>query len=199
MKREFFQRFLGYFPYSRQWFLTIRLRSNPFVKGTIVDIETTGLNPGRGDYYNPQSHIITLGTYSGPTIELRQLLSPRYEAFRDVCLRTVERKPQPLYAYFAHFEKEFLGIEEGWNDLGQYSFSDWHDGYSRLSLVDVTRSPYQRSEDGDVDGRDVPQLWARWVKGSPVNNLAEIAYHCYIDLLRESQLVNKPNNLEPNL
>ena len=191
MKREFFQRFLGYFPYSRQWFRTLRLRNNPLVKGTIVDIETTGLNPGRGDYYNPQSHIITLGTYSGPTIELRQLMSPKYEAFRDLCVRTVEKKPKPLHAYFAHFEKDFLGIEQGWNDLGQYWPSDWHDGYRRVSLIEATRRPYQSREDEDVDGKDVPQLWAAWVKESRIKNLAEIAYHCYIDLLRESQLVNK--------
>jgi len=198
MKGEFFQRFLGYFLYSWQWFLTIRLRNNPFVKGTIVDIETTGLNPGRGDYYNPQSHIITLGTYSGPTIELRQLFHPKYEAFRDICVRTVERKPQPLYAYFADFERDFLGIEKGWSDLGEYIFSDWQDGYRRVALVEATRSPYQRREDEDVDGEDVPELWAEWVKDSRMKNLAEIAYHCYVDLLRESQLVNKPNKLEPN-
>jgi len=192
MKSDFFQRFLGYIPYSRQWYLTIRLRNNPLVKGTIVDIETTGLNPGRGDYYNPQSHIITLGTYSGPTIELRQLFHPKYEAFRDICIRTVEKKPQPLYAYFADFERDFLGIEKGWSDLGEYIFSDWQDGYRRVALVEATRSPYQKREDEDVDGKDVPELWAEWIKGSRVRNLAEIAYHCYVDLLRESQLVNKP-------
>jgi len=184
-KVEFYRRFLGYFSFGEPFSVVLKLGDHPHLKGTIVDLETTGLDP-------QSDHIIALGLYYGSRIEVHQLVKPHYDGFRDRCIRLVQGKPRPLYAYFAHFEQDFLGIKDGWVDLGQWGISEWHDSDwphdTRFRLVDVTTNPHE--DDHDIDGGEVPTIWRSWLgnKKRRPRWLASIAWHCYTDLLREAQL-----------
>jgi len=194
-KKEFLDEFRKYFLFgSGEWFIKIYKKTNPLMeKGAIIDIETTGLNPGKGNIYIPQSHIITLGIYQQELTRIYQLTKRNYVGFLQVCRKIVEKTPKPRYAYAAHFEQSFLGVIDGWQDLTRYrevEYDEWQPWRSpRYSLVDVTRNPCDNREDWDIDSNEVPATWEKWLQtGNPLL-LAEISYHCLVDLLRERQLV----------
>lgn len=195
-KATFLEQFRKYFIFSsREWIVKMYMRADPYLnRGSIIDIETTGLNPEPGDYYNPQSHTISLGIYSGHLIRIYQLAKPDYERFRILARRIARKTPQPRYAYAAHFEQSFLGIPEGWHDLTRYRepyYNDWENWHNyRYRLADVTQGPYEKPEDLDIDSSDVPQTWENWLRTKDWRQLAEISWHNYCDLLRERQLVN---------
>jgi len=199
MKDDFLKDFRRYFLFaSRELFIKIYMKTNPCLeKGCVIDIETTGLNPRKNDYYNPQSHVITLGIYQGDLIRIYQLAKPDYDRFLEICRRIVDKTPQPRYAYAAHFEQKFLEVKEGWQDLTRYIEPDYEWDYydhppwfsGRLSLKDVTKGPYESREDWDIEGSEVPSTWEKWLKTKDPRVLSEISYHNYIDLLRERQLI----------
>jgi len=199
LKQEFLKEFRKYFLYgSGEWLVKFYQKTNRSLeKGAIIDIETTGLNPSKGNIYIPASHIVTLGIYQGDLIRIYQLTKPNYVGFLNVCRRIVEKTPKPRYAYVAHFEQSFLGVIDGWHDLTQYYYDRQYDFYGtddfeavrRQRLVDATRNPCPTREDWDIDGSEVPARWSQWLTGRQIRDLAEISYHCYIDLLRERQLV----------
>jgi len=195
MKKRFLKEFGKHFLFgSTEFMIKIYKKANPYLeKGCIVDIETTGLNPGKGDYYTPASSVVTLGVYQGDLIRIYQLAKPNYIKFLAICRKIIERSPTPRYAYAAHFEQSFLGVFNGWQDLTRYREVE-PDGWEpyrnyRYRLVDVTRNPCPTREDWDIDGEEVPARWSQWLTGRQIRDLAEISYHCYIDLLRERQLV----------
>jgi len=196
MKNAFLENLRKWFVFPhRKWFLALYLNADfPLERGSIIDIETTGLNPRYGYPYIPRCHVITLGIYQGNLIRIYQLIKPSYIKFLATCRKIIQKTPAPRYAYAAHFEQSFLGVLNGWQDLTQYEEmrSDWWGGepsFRRFSLVDVTRNPCPKREDWDIDGSEVPATWEKWLKTGKVELLGEIAYHNYIDLLRERQLV----------
>jgi len=200
LKQEFLKEFRKYFLWgSGEWFIKFyKKASQSLDKGTIIDIETTGLNPGKGNLYIPASHIITLGIYQGDLIRIYQLTKRNYVGFLNICRKIVEKTPKPRYAYAAHFEQSFLGVIDGWHDLTQYYYdrqSDWYGTddfeppYRRQRLADVTRNPSENREDWDIDGSEIPATWEKWLQTRNSLTLAEIPYHCYIDMLRERQLI----------
>jgi len=187
-KRKFWRIFKSYFTFGiRGWFIEISIKTNPYLpKGTIIDIETTGLKP-RLD------NIVTMGLYKDDRITIFQLVKPQYDRFWNLCHRIAQKQPRPLYAYAAHFERDFLKIPNGWKDLTRYyqTHDDYYDYYStrRFRLIDITSYPYESQADYDIDGKDVPKKWAEWIFDKNLRSLMEIAYHNYVDLSRERQLI----------
>jgi len=183
-KRQFWRMFKSFFP-SGVWFVRLKFKTNPYLPiGTIVDIETTGLNP-------ESDRILTLGIYRENKIFIYQLVKPRYRIFERMCRAIVRRLPKPLYAYAASFEQEFLQIPNGWRDLTRYyevEYDEWCP-IRRFRLVDVTTYPYETTKDFDINGAEVPQKWREWLKHRNLRILAEIPYHCMVDLRREVQLL----------
>jgi len=150
--------------------LDFRVR-NALMRGTVIDCETDGLSP-------LNDNIVTLGVLRGGWGSVYQLIKTDYERFRKACLRVVRRCQKPLYAYAAHFEARFLGMEGAWVDL-------MRSGRTRLSAV--TKEPFPGI--GEISGSDVPLFWMRWLRTRNPRTLFEISWHCCVDLLRTAQLV----------
>jgi len=195
-KAAFLEQFRKYFIFSsREWIVKIYMQASPCLyNGSIIDIETTGLNLGPGDYYNPPSQILSLGIYQGCLIRIYQLAKPEYDRFKELCRRIALKTPTPRYSYAAHFEQQFLEIPDGWHDLTRSEFLeesfDWGEPHFRCyRLADVTRGPYESREDWDINASEIPETWEKWLKTQDWRHLAEISYHNYVDLLRERQLI----------
>jgi len=196
MKLEFIKEVRSYFRFGTPgWMFSMCQKAETLPQGCIIDIETTGLNPDKGDYYHHQDHILTLGIYRNDRIFLYQLVKPHYDRFRELCQKIVSRTPTPRYAYCAHFEQSFLGVKEGWFDLAVYGNFRRHP----YPLIDVTKNPCgDDKEERDIEGSAVPICWSGWLHAKSLKHLTEIPFHCLVDLLREAQLVQRHKNPEGN-
>lgn len=186
-KRRFRRIFKSYFALGiRGWFIEIPIKANPYLpKGTIIDLETTGLKPGIDS-------IVTMGLYRRNRIRIFQLVKPEYNRFWRLCHKIAQEQPRPLYAYVAQFERDFLKIPNGWKDLTRH-YQTYDEYYStrRFRLIEVTKPPYGSPDDQDIDSHEVPKKWAEWLLDRNLESLCEIAYHCMIDLIRERQLIEE--------
>ncbi|RLJ06934.1 MAG: hypothetical protein DRP12_03195, partial [Candidatus Aenigmatarchaeota archaeon] len=76
------------------------------IDGTIIDIETTDVNPEKGE-------IITFGYFTGNTIKIFQRTDPS-ERGRDIFNRFIrsalQTLPRPFHAYNCSFEERWLGV-----------------------------------------------------------------------------------------
>jgi len=79
-------------------------------EGSILDIETTGLDPKRDD-------LITFGSMVGREIKVMQRLDASADEFYAAIKPKIRKFPHPIYAYNAEFDKAFLirmvGFEGG--------------------------------------------------------------------------------------
>lgn len=172
---------------AKKWYFIVYTHPvNPLLqKGTIVDCETTGLDP-------KIDHILTLGILKRNKAEIYQLVQCRCARFKRLCHYIVARTPTPRYAYASHFEADFLNIKDDWIDLTQYFEVeyDYANPFRRYRLVDCTSHPFP-SEPYDIDGAQVPNAWQLWLKTKDPNFLTDIVYHSLCDLLRTQQLTDK--------
>jgi len=186
------QEFLDYFLFGKPpWVVRIDYPledEKALAKGSIVDIETTGL-------FSTTDMIITLGILRKRKASVYQLTSNEYLKFWKLCVNLVLRAPIPRYAYAAHFEAEWLNIKDGWQDLTQYAERrddfyglDDFDPYYRLRLDACTFSPFQEH---DITSQQVPIQWRAWLKERNPKILYEVAFHNLCDLLRVRQLIGR--------
>jgi uncharacterized protein YprB with RNaseH-like and TPR domain len=155
-------------------------------QGTLIDIETTGLDERRDE-------IIVFGY-----IERNNL--------RIICRRSIEEKPfitelvdlvpklsTPFYAYNSSFEEKFLrvkGIRIKAIDL----FRPWKEKAERSGLKwpkldELFSQPEQYFREPIISGKDVPLLWRRYLETGDERNLQRIIWHNEADLLREMYLL----------
>src|SRR2546425_2790623 len=78
-------------------------------KGTIIDLETTGLEPAK-------SAIVCLGCVFGSTLEIHMRgRSARPDEFYNQLRSVLRSRPQPFYAYNSKFDgslmKRYLGYK----------------------------------------------------------------------------------------
>jgi hypothetical protein len=168
--------------------LNIRTRiTNPLGKGCIVDVETTGLDP--------QADVtLALGLLVKDKAKVYQLVKPEYQGnFQHGIQQRVREAPTPRYSYNSEFEREFLSIRDGWEDLTQHRERpgyQWenpeYDPYIRLHLTDCTTAPFTQK---DILGIDVPLQWIKWLKTKNPTDLWPITFHCLCDVLRTRQLI----------
>jgi len=154
-------------------------------KGSIIDIETTGLFP-------TTDMLITLGILKGRKAHVYQLTNNQYIRFWRLCVSLVLKAPIPRYSYAAHFEADWLNIRDGWQDITQYAEKDYDDfeygPYYRLHLDQCTFSPFQEH---DIISQQVPIQWKAWLREKNPKILYEIAFHNLCDLLRVRQLIGR--------
>jgi len=174
------------FPKGRYFILITHKTDKPLKKGSIIDVETTGLDP-------QQDHIITLGILKGNQARILQLIKPNYTRFQNLCHYTAQEQPKPHHAYASQFEQQFLRTNTAtsdWHDLNQYFEVeyDYENPLRRCRLADCTTHPFP-SEPYDIDGPQVPQAWQLWLRTKDANFLTDIVWHSLCDLLRTQQLV----------
>ena len=165
--------------YSRELMLGIP-------QGTLIDIETTGLDIGRDE-------IVLFGYIQGSRLEIICRSSEEEAPFIAQLAELVTTLPRPFYAYNLSFEKGFLrakGIDIEGVDL----FQPWKEKAEALYLkwpkLDELFSHAERYfNEPVISGRDVPFLWQRFLYTGDDNYLQQIIRHNESDLLRELYLL----------
>lgn len=172
---------------AKKWYFIVYTHpiNPPLQKGTIIDIETTGLDP-------KLDHILTLAILKRNKAEIHQLVQRKCARFKRLCHYIAIRTPKPRYAYNTRFETDFLTVKDDWIDLTQYFEVDYDHGnpFRRYRLADCTRHPFP-GEPYDIDGTLVANAWELWLKTKDPNFIVDIIYHSLCDLLRTQQLITK--------
>jgi len=186
LKRSFLANFM-FDPFPRTVQLGYILpKEARLLKGSIVDLETTGLSPER-------DNIVSIGVLKKGKAEVHQLTCPDYELFKNFCRKKIMWAPKPRYAYNARFESDFLHSPlDNWQDLTQYGERTYDDPergpYYTMRLDDCTFTPFREH---DTFGAEIPRLWAEWLREHKPQILWQITFHNLCDLLRIRQLVKE--------
>jgi len=150
--------------------MLIQKRTLPvIVRGTVVDIETTGL-PEEG------AEVITLGTVSGNQVTILQKTFER--DFLKITLAQLAKMPRPFFAFNKAFEEAMLGIHiDGELQVEAYEKK------SRAIAVAQLHDPYNGY------GIEVIDAWNRFRESQNLQHLHEIMEHNESDLLLETCLL----------
>jgi len=182
--------------------------------GTVIDIETTGLDPRKDE-------IITYGIFSAEVIRIYQRTDPTPEGlkrFERFVSRSFDFLPRPYCAYKSEFEEAFLKVKID-HDLFK-KWSEYADLYRECSkhgwfivsravdegcpkcgehstirmkwpkLAELITMPHEYFETSlEADGEDVPDIWREYVKTREKSFLLGIIYHNLYDLLRSACLI----------
>ena len=191
MKNQIHKDVIKHRLFGAHYFISLHYKvDTPLSQGSIIDIETTGLDPST-------DNIITLGIIKKKHLLLYQLVhEDSYKRFWSLCNRLAKAQPTPRYGYACHFEADFLRIKDDkWTDLTQYFEIDYNDfiPFRRYTLADVTHHPF-RDEPIDISGSEIPGEWQQYVTSRNKIHLTNIIYHCYCDMLRTKQLTEKDIN-----
>jgi len=157
-------------------------------RGTIVDIETTGLDPNRDE-------IITLGYVAGSQLIVLQRTAKRKDKFYEAVRTEIGNLPRPLYAYNAEFEELFIRQQLGLKrEVVKDLFRPWRDradaiGMKWPKLDDLVSEPEIYFQDKRITGRDVPVIWRRFLAKGDTRLLEPIVKHNQSDLLRSLYLL----------
>ena len=149
--------------------LTKRRKLPIVLRGTVIDVETTGLP-------NRNSELVTLGWVSGDVLQIIQKTVE--EDFLEIALKRLEKCPRPYYAFNKAFEKHFLGIEID-NELQAYEYESKRKAIQIAGLPD----PY------DGKGVHVVEAWNKYCSTGDERHLKPIMLHNQACLLFETCLV----------
>ena len=150
------------------------------VQGTIINLETTGLDP-------PGNDIITCGFLEHNIITVIQRIEANPTEFYDIISEKLSNLVHPIYAYDARFHEAFLlaklhipieltDIFEPWRDKARTK------GLSYPSLDDLASVPREYFGEIVVPEREVRSLWASYAKTQDKRKLSLIVRHCMEDL-----------------
>ncbi len=165
--------------YSRELMVSIP-------RGTLVDIETTGLD-------KIQDEIVVFGYIQGSCLEIICRTSKEEKPFIAQITTLVSKLPRPFYAYNLPFEKEFLKAK-GMNIDGIDLFQPWREKAEKYSLKwPKLDELFSHAEDyfnePVISGKDIPLLWQRFLQTGDRDFLQQIIRHNESDLLRELYLL----------
>jgi len=156
------------------------------LQGTLVDIETTGLD-------SSYDEIVVFGYIQGSRLEIICRTSRKEEPFIAEITKLVPKLPPPFYAYNLSFEKEFLRAK-GMNIEGIDLFKPWrekaegfHLKWPKLDEL-FSHAEYYFNEPV-ISGKDVPMLWEAYLRTGDKDYLQQIIRHNESDLLRELYLL----------
>lgn len=155
-------------------------------RGTLIDIETTGLDTSRDE-------IVLFGYIKGSHLEIICRSSKEETPFIAQIVDLVPNLPQPFYAYNFAFEKAFLKAK-GIHIEGIDLFRPWKEKAEALCLkwpkLDELLSPVEHYfNEPVVSGKDVPFIWQKFLETGDESFLQQIMRHNESDLLRELYLL----------
>ena len=171
----------------REWMIPLS------VNGTIVDVETTSINPSDGD-------IVTCGFFSSNKISIFQRIDPSEEGkrkFFTVLYNWGNFYSRPFYAYNKKFEERWLQTNFDHDLMGKWrseaeressktgKFKKWPKVSELISL------PHNYYGLSDIDGKDVPEIWKAFCNSEEkdIKMLDRIIMHNLNDLIREACLL----------
>ena len=163
------------------------------VSGTIIDIETSDLEPEEGE-------IVTLGYISGS--KLRSITRTKdlpYTTFIEEIRRELGSLRKPFFAYNKDFEQKWfdsLGIIHSWKDIMlpikrvinfirenthcRVKWSKLHEAFPLRFLHNLGL------RDFDVENERIGDLWNEHLKTGNLEPLMMITQHNVLDLLTEA-------------
>jgi len=166
----------------------------PFeVPFTVIDVEATG------DKHKDKKHfVITTGYLNGKQAVIYQLLDPAKKTeFAKKCKRVGYELPRPLVAYNKGSEIIWLKIFTwGWIDIIEHELHENKNGTINSTHVSLDKMNFKWD---DVSGNDVIEEWQKYQKGGNKIHLKRIAYHNFVDLLKEYHLALKSVKLQDYL
>lgn len=164
---------------AQRGYLTIEIPLPFNAPFTVIDVEATG-----DMHKDKRFFVITTGILHNSKAQIYQLIDfSKKKAFAKECKRIGEESPRPLVAYTYYSERNWLNIRRGgWIDIQRYEIQQTNKGslFARpLKLNDVS------FEWDDISGNDVVEEAERYQTSHNPIHLKRIAYHNFIDLLRE--------------
>jgi len=156
-------------------------------QGTLIDIETTGLDEERDE-------IITLGFISGNRLSVIQRKVKDKQPFYSEIKSTLSKISRPFYAYNCEFEEKFfrrqLGMQlkgtdlmEPWKILAERRMIKWP------KLDELVSEPEMYFRTTRISAGDIPSLWNAFLTSGDEKSLEMIMTHNKADLLRELYLL----------
>jgi uncharacterized protein YprB with RNaseH-like and TPR domain len=155
-------------------------------KGTLVDIETTGLDSNHDE-------IVVFGYIQGNRLGIICRTSANEKPFIAQLAKLIPSLALPFYAYNLSFEKEFLKAKRI-NIQGIDLFKPWKEKAEKLylkwpKLDELFSHAEHYFNEPVVSGKDVPMLWEKFLKTGDEDYLQQIIRHNESDLLRELYLL----------
>jgi len=155
-------------------------------KGSLIDFETTGLDPKTSD-------VVTLGYVVGSTMRILQRRD-RTPLFDKKVKEVLESLPEPIFAYNSSFEEKFAREKYGINRRFGDIMAPWkrradNEGLKWPKLEELLPDPETYFGDEITSGAQVPRIWANYLATGNEDLLDQIVRHNEIDLLRELMLL----------
>jgi len=161
-------------------------------KGSLIDFETTG-RPN----IDKEHEVITLGYFHGNDVVIIQRKTKEHVAFYREIRGILQRLPKPFYSYNAEFEKSIMEMELNIK-LRDYRLVDimkpWReraniDGLKWPKLDELISEPEDYFGKDKISGKDIPNLWKKYMTTGDINILKKIMEHSLSDILRETILL----------
>jgi uncharacterized protein YprB with RNaseH-like and TPR domain len=156
-------------------------------EGSIVDIETTGLEPAT-------SELVTLGSLAGNQVKVLQRVDASEGEFCDLVRNELASLPGPFYAYNASFEATFLSAKLGedfeWVDImGPWRERAEREGWKWPSLDEL--APVAREYYGERQTKwsQVVSVWHAYSESRDKRLLHVIVRHNMEDLIQALYLL----------
>lgn len=159
-----------------------------FQNGIILDLETTGINP-------KTSEVITFGYIHGDSLVILQRVEKETEKFYHAIKKEISKIQQPVFAYYAEFEKSFLEKLFDFKGIFVDILDPWKVKANELGikapkLDKLVPGPEKHMGEKVTTGADVVQAWQRYLKAGDLEDLKLIIRHNQIDLLQEFSALN---------
>lgn len=151
-------------------------------EGVVLDVETTGLDPKKDE-------IITFGYIQEDSMTIIQRTEAETSGFYQAIKAELKTIPQPIFAYYAEFEKGFLE-RFGFKGIFVDILDPWKTKANELNirapkLDELVPGPEKYMGEKTTTGSDVVQMWSRYLKSGDLDVLKRIIRHNQIDLLQE--------------
>jgi len=151
-------------------------------EGVILDIETTGLDPEKDE-------IITFGYIRENSVIILQRAEQETSSFYQAIQAELKTIPQPIFAYYAEFEKAFLE-KFGFKGIFVDILEPWKTKAEELGikvpkLDELVPGPEKYMGERRTTGRDIVQMWHRYLDSGDLDVLKSIVRHNQIDIQQE--------------
>ena len=150
--------------------------------GVVLDLETTGLNPEKDE-------IITFGYIRENSVIILQRAERDTSRFYQAIKSELKTIPQPIFAYYAEFERGFLE-RLGFKGIFVDILEPWKTEADELDmkapkLDELVPGPEKYMGERTTTGLEVTQMWYQYLDSDDLALLKSIIRHNQIDILQE--------------